>query len=86
MTADYIDLDVRGSTVDITAKDCSMKVNMEVHYDDFIDALLHTNDNLDYIAGPLKDELIRRAGNEWDAGRISDDELNIFKTVMEMIL
>lgn len=86
MTADYIDLNVKNTTVEITAKDCSMKVEMDVYYEDFVDALLHTKDNLDYIAEPLKDKLIHRAESEWDLGRISDDELNMFKTVMEMIL
>ena len=86
MTCDYFDLNVKTNTVEIAANDCSMKVEMDVYYEDFVDALLHTKDNLDYIAEPLKDELIRRAGNEWDLGKISDDELNMFKTVMEMIL
>ncbi len=86
MTADDFYMDVTSETVSIEVKDCDMKVNAEVMVDDFAFALLKTNDNLDYLAKPVKDELIHRAVNAWGDGRISDDELSIFKAVMAVIL
>ena len=86
MTADYFNLRVSTDTVNMIVKGTDMKVETETYYDDFVDALLHSNSNLDYIAEPLKDVLIHRAENEQDLGTISEDELNIFKAVMAVVL
>ncbi len=86
MTADSFYMDVTSETVSIECKDCDMKVNAEILIDDFTFALLKTNDNLDYLAKPVKEELIRRAENAWDESMITDDELAGFKKVLEWIL
>ncbi len=54
MTADYFYLNTRKSDIiGITVKDCSMKVETEIYYDDFVDAL---NDCVS--DGTLRDWLI----------------------------
>lgn len=79
-------MNVKMETVRIDCKDGDMMMTAEILFDDFIDTLLHCNSNLEYIAEPLKEELFHRAEGVNDLGKISDDELNIFKTVAGMIL
>ena len=88
MTANSFYMDVTSETVSIDCKDCDMRVTTEIPVDDFAFALLKTNDNLDYLAKPVKDELIQRAVNEWDIGLsgITDEDLSAFKKVLEVIL
>ena len=86
MTADDFYMNVKSTTVDISVKDGGMKAEAEIYFEDFAFALLKTNDNLDYLAGRLTDELKRRANNAWDLSEISDDDLESFKKVLEWIL
>ena len=86
MTADSFYMDVTSEIVSIEVKDCDMRVTAEIATDDFAFALLKTYDNLDYLAKPVKDELIQRAVNAWDESTITDDDLAKFKKVLEWIL
>lgn len=86
MTCDDFYMDVKTETVSIEGKDGNMHMSAEILIDDFTFALLKTNDNLDMIAKPIKDELIKRAENEWDLSTITDDDLAKFKKVLEWIL
>ena len=86
MTADYFYMDVRNDRVDISVKDCDMKVEAEIDVEDFAFALINTNDNLDMLAKPIKDELIHRAENAWDEDAITDEEWEHFQKVLEVIL
>lgn len=81
MTADYIDLKVKNGTVEITAKDCSMKVEMEVYYDDFIDALNSDDCIREWVLEKMCDICI----NNWKLGNISDMEKDRFLTILEVI-
>ena len=85
MTCTDFYMDIR-STVCIDCKDGDMRMSAEVAIDDFAYALLETNDNIDMIAEPIKKELIHRAENEWDLSKITDEELDHFKKVLEAIL
>ena len=86
MTADDFYMNVKSTTVDISVKDGGVKAEAEICIEDFAYALLKTNDNLDMLNHYVRDELIRRARNEWDLSVISDDELMKFKKVLEVIL
>lgn len=86
MTCDDFYIDVKSETVRIDGRDCNMHMSAEVYIDDFTHALLKTNDNLDMLAKPVKDELIRRAENAWDESVITDEQLRHFKKVLEWIL
>lgn len=86
MTADYFYMNVRSDCVEISVEDGRMKTEAEIDIDDFVFAFLHSNDNLDMIAKPVKDELIHRAENAWDESTITDEELDHFKKVLEVIL
>ena len=80
MTADYFDLKVQ-STVKITAKDCSMKVEMDVYYEDFIDALDSDDCIREWVLEKMRDICI----NNWQLGKISDMEKNRFFTILEVM-
>ena len=86
MSADCFYMDVRNDRVDISVQDGGMKAEAEIYLEDFIFALINTNDNLDMLAKPIKDELIRRAENAWDESVITDDDLAKFKKTLEWIL
>lgn len=86
MTADNFYMNVKSTTVDISVQDGMLKAEAEIYIEDFADALLNSNDNLDMLNDFVKKELRRRAMNAWDEGVISEDEYNIFKSVMEVIL
>lgn len=86
MTADDFYLNVKATVVDISVKDCDMKVDAEIYIEDFAYALLNTNDNLDMLNDFVKNELKRRADNLWDLNEIPDEELDHFKKILEMIL
>lgn len=85
MTCTDFYMDIR-STVCIDCKDGDMRMSAEVLVDDFVDALLNSNDNLDCIGRQVKNDLIRRAENAWDESVITDEELAHFKKVLEWIL
>lgn len=86
MTADDFYMNVQTEIVSIDCKEGSMQIFADIPVDDFAYALLKTNDNLDYLAEPVKDELIHRAENAWDESTITDDDLAKFKKVLEWIL
>ncbi len=86
MTADDFYMNVKATVVEISVKDCDMKVEAVIDVEDFAYALLNTNDNLDMLAEPVKTELIHRAENEWDLDTITDDDLAKFKKVLEWVL
>lgn len=79
MTADYFDLKVKTSTVEITAKDCDMKVEMEIYYDDLIDALNSDDCIREWVLEKMRDICI----NNWQLGSISDMEKDRFLTILE---
>ena len=85
MTAGDFYMSIR-TNVCIDCKEGDMRMSAEILFDDFVGALLNSNDNLDMIAGPVKEELIRRARNEWDLNIFTDEELAHFKKVLEVIL
>lgn len=86
MTCDDFYMNVKATTVDISVKDGGVKAEAEIYIEDFTRALIKTNDNLDYLAKPLKDELIHRAENAWDSSYITDNELANFRKTLEWIL
>lgn len=86
MSADCFYMDVRNDRVDISVQDGGMKAEAEIYLEDFIFALINTNDNLDMLAKPIKDELIHRAENAWDEDAITDEEWEHFQKVLEVIL
>ena len=86
MTCDDFYMNVKMETVNIEGKDGDLRMFAEVDIEQVSFALLKTNDNLDYLAKPVKDELIQRAENEWDLSTITDDDLAKFKKVLEWIL
>ena len=86
MTCDDFYMNVKMETVNIEGTDGDMRMFAEVDIEQVSFALLKTNDNLDYLAKPVKDELIQRAENEWDLSTITDDDLAKFKKVLEWIL
>lgn len=86
MTADDFYMNVKSTVVDISVQDGNMKAEAEIYIEDFAYALLKTNDNLDMLNDYIKDELKVRAGNAWDQSEITDEELESFKKVLEMIL
>lgn len=86
MTADDFYMNVRSTVVDISVRDGGMKAEAEIYIEDFARALIKTNDNLDILNDFIKDELIHRAKNDWDLSNITDEELEHFKKVLEMIL
>lgn len=73
---------ISGTVVEIIAAEGSMKSELEVSLPDFKDAL---GDMEDYLCDKIKETLMIRAENAYDDGRISEDELNIFKSVMAVI-
>ena len=85
MTCDDFYMDIR-TNVCIDCKEGDMRISAEILFDDFVGALLDSNDNLDMIATPVKKELFHRAANEWDLGNITDEELDQFRKVLEVIL
>ena len=86
MTADNFYMDVKSDHVEISVQESTMKAEADIYIDDFAFALLNTNDNLDYLAKPVKAELIRRAESAWDLDEITDEELEHFRKVLEAIL
>ena len=86
MTADDFYMKVGCDTVNISVKDCGMKAEAEIYVNDFVYALLNTNDNFDMLAEYVKKDLVKRAENAWDESMITDDNLAKFKKVLEMIL
>ncbi len=79
MTADDFYLNVKGDTVEISVKDTDMKVETEVYYDDFIDAL-NTDDCIrEWVLEKMRDIAI----NNWQLGNISDMEKDRFITILE---
>lgn len=86
MTADYFYMNVRRDCVEIVVQESTMKAEADIYLEDFARALINTNDNLDYLAKPIKDELIHRAANAWDLSEITDEEQEHFKKVLEVIL
>ena len=86
MTADDFYMNVKSTVVDISVRDGGMKAEAEIYIEDFAHALIKTNDNHDMLNDFIKDELIRRAKNDWDLSNITDEELEHFKKVLEMIL
>ena len=86
MSADCFYMDVRNDRVDISVQDGGMKAEAEIDVEDFAFALINTNDNLDMLAKPIKDELIHRAENAWDEDAITDEEWEHFQKVLEVIL
>lgn len=86
MTCDDFYMDVKTETVSIDGKEGNMHMSAEIYVNDFAFALLKTHDNLDYLAKPVKDELIRRAESAWDLDEIGDEDLEKFRKVLEVIL
>ena len=86
MTCSDFYMNINSRTAEIECKEGDMRMTAEVQVDDFAFALLKTNDNLDYLEKPVKAELICRAKNAWDMDRISDEDLESFKKVLEVIL
>ena len=86
MTADDFYINVKSTTVEISVKDGGVKAEAEVYIEDFVYALLNTNDNLDMLNDFVKKELKKRADNAWDLGDLTVEELGTFLKVMEMIL
>lgn len=86
MTADHFYMNVKNCVVDISVQDGNMKTEAEIYIENFVYALLKTNDNLDVIADPVKDDLVHRAVNVWNEDIITDEELGCFKKVLRMIL
>ena len=79
MTCDDFYLKVGSDTVEIIAKDTDMRVEMEVYYDDFIEAL-NTDDYIrEWILEKMRDICI----NNWQLGNISDMEKDRFITILE---
>ena len=68
--------------IEITAAEGSMKSELEVSIPDFEDAL---DDVEDYLCDRFMKPILIRAENAWDAGKISEDEYNIFKAVMKVV-
>lgn len=81
MTCDDFYLDVRSDIVEISAKDCSMKVEMEIYYEDFIDALDSDECIREWVLEKMRDICI----NNWDLGNISDMEKDRFITILEVM-
>lgn len=79
MTCDDFYLDVKGDTVEISTKDTDMKVEMEVYYDDFIDALDSDECIREWVLKKMRDICI----NNWELGNISDMEKDRFITILE---
>ena len=69
MTYSDFYMDVKTKTVSNECRDGNMHMSAEILVDDFAFALIKTNDNLDYLAKPVKDELIQRAMNAWTRAR-----------------
>lgn len=86
MTADNFYMNVKSTTVDISVQDGMLKAEAEIYIEDFADALLNSNDNLDMLNEFVTKELRRRSMNAWDEGVISEDEYNIFMSVLGVIL
>ena len=86
MTADNFYMNVKSTVVDISVQDGGMKAEAEIYIEDFVYALLKTNDNLDMLNEFVKDELKKRANNAWDEDIITDSDLGSFKKVLERIL
>lgn len=86
MTADDFYMNVKPTAVDISVKDCDLKIEAEIYIEDFAYALFNTNDNFDMLNDFVKTELKRRADNLWDLNEIPDEELANFKKILEMIL
>ena len=68
--------------VAVTAANGDMKSEFNVSLPDFEDAL---GDVEDYLCDRFMKPILIRAENAYDEGRISEDELNIFKAIMKMI-
>ena len=68
--------------IEIIAAEGSMKSELEVSLQDFEYAL---NDVEDYLCDRFMLPMMIRAGNAYDDGKISEDELNTFKAVMKVI-
>ena len=86
MTAENFYMDVKSDHVGISVMEGGMKAEAEILVDDFAFALLRTNDNLSYLAEPVKEELMQRAKDAWDLFEITDEDLENFKKVLELIL
>ena len=72
----------RETHIEIIAAEGSMKSELEVSLPEFEDAL---DDVEDYLCDRFMKPMLIRAENACDDGRISEDELNIFKAVMKVI-
>ena len=86
MTCNGFYMDVQTEIVSIDCKEGSMQIFADIPVDDFAYALLKTNDNLDYLADFVREDLLNRSRNAWDESRITDDDLAKFKKVLEWIL
>ena len=81
MTADYFNLNIETNTVKITVKDCSMKIEMEVYYDDFMGALESDDYTREWILEKMRDICI----NNWELGKITDMEKDRFLTILKVM-
>lgn len=72
----------RATHVEINAADGTTKCEFEVSLPDFEDAL---NDVEDYLCDRFMKPIMIRAENAHEDGKISDDEFNIFKSVIKVI-
>ena len=81
MTADDFYLNVKGDTVEISVKDTDMKVETEVYYDDFIDALDSDECIREWVLEKMRDICI----NNWELENISDMEKDRFITILEAL-
>lgn len=79
MTADDFYLNVNGDIVEISAKDCSMHVDMEVYYEDFIDALGTDECIREWVLEKMRDICI----NNWQLGNITDVIKDRFLMMLE---
>lgn len=86
MTCGDFYMNVKTKTVEIVGNEGDMGMSAEILKDDFVYALIKTNDNFDMLAEQVRKELMERARNAWDLSEISDGQLMNFKDVLEMIL
>ena len=86
MTVEDFYMDIRSrmseTVLEITAAEGSMKSELEVSLPDFKYALECIED---YLCDTYTKTLKTRAENAYVDGRISEDEFNVFKTVLAVI-
>lgn len=67
----------------INIRDCDLAIQADVLDDDVQECI---KEQFPYVSDTLKHELLERVDNDWDMGRITDEEKDVFLRILEKVM